>query len=84
MFSKKTFILNSIPIHIIQAVVCSVLSNPASRLMKDYVHYIRGLKQSLVAVKTLFYIDYCELGSHTRSVYPTQYASRMETARVKP
>ena len=28
-------------------------------------------------------MDCRERGSHARSVYPTQYTSRMETARVK-
>ena len=28
-------------------------------------------------------MDYRERGSHARGVYPTQYTSRMETARVK-
>ena len=28
-------------------------------------------------------MDYRERGSHARGVYPTQYSSRMETARVK-
>ena len=28
-------------------------------------------------------MDYRERGSHARGVYPTQYASRMGTARVK-
>ena len=28
-------------------------------------------------------MDYRERGSHARSVYPTQYTSRMGTARVK-
>ena len=27
-------------------------------------------------------IDYRERGSHARGVYPTQYTSRMETARI--
>ena len=30
-----------------------------------------------------FGMDYREQGSHARSVYPTQYTSRMVTARVK-
>ena len=28
-------------------------------------------------------MDYRERGSHARGVYPTQYTSRMEIARVK-
>ena len=28
-------------------------------------------------------MDYQELGSHARGAYPTQYTSRMETARMK-
>ena len=33
--------------------------------------------------KRLFYINCRERGSHGRGVYPTQYTSCMETARMK-
>ena len=50
-------------------------------LEANYYYYIRGLKLSLVAAKTLqkntkyerpINMDYREQGSHARGVYPTQ------------
>ena len=50
-----------------------------------YCYYIPGLRvfSSCEDIAKERNMDCRERGSHARGVYPTQYTSRMETARVK-